>query len=64
MGYDDSHCPCGGRKEPGTMLCADCVAAFKDRKELSDYQDGKLSLEYRRHAAIILLALARGRLRR
>lgn len=64
MAYDDSKCPCGGRKAPGTMLCDDCVAAFKDRKELAEYQDGKLALEYRRHAAMILLALARGRLRR
>lgn len=29
--------------------------------ELREYQDGKLSLEYRRQSAVILVALARRR---
>lgn len=44
------------------MLCDDCIATFADRQELKDYQNGTLTIEYRRHAAIILLALCRRRL--
>ena len=64
MAYDDSQCPCTGKKLPGTMLCDECVSAFADRRELRDYQNGELSMERRRHAALILLSLARGRKRR
>ena len=31
------------------------------RRELAEYQDGKLPLSYRRHAAVILVSLARRR---
>jgi hypothetical protein len=46
------------------MLCEGCVAEFRGsagRRELADYQNAERSLEYRRHAAIILVTLARSR---
>lgn len=63
MSYDDTKCPCGGKKPPSTMLCDECIEAFKDRKELQQYQDNSYTVEFRRHAAIILLTLARKRKR-
>lgn len=63
MSYEDTKCPCGGKKPTQTMLCDECVEHFKDRRELREYQDGTLPLEYRRNAAIILLSLARKRKR-
>lgn len=63
MSYEDTKCPCGGKKPNDTMLCDACVEHLKDRREMSDYQDGDLPIEFRRHAAIILLSLARRRIR-
>ncbi len=62
MSYENSKCPCGGKKPPETMLCQDCIATFAARRELKDYCDDALTLEGRRNAAIILLALSRRRL--
>lgn len=62
MSYEDTHCPCGDKKPTDTMLCDACVEAFKDRKEMATYNSSE-PVEYRRHAAMILLALARGRKR-
>ena len=28
MSYENTSCPCGGRKERETMICADCVTAI------------------------------------
>lgn len=61
MSYENTQCPCGGKKPTQTMLCDDCLEAFKDRKELATFQDTSHGLEMRRHAAIILLSLARRR---
>lgn len=63
MSYEDTKCPCGGKKERQTMLCSECVAAFNDRRELTEYQDGTLPLGYRRNAALILIALSKKRKR-
>ena len=63
MSYEDTNCPCGDNKERDTMLCGTCMEAFKDRREMKTFLDGNEPVEYRRHAAIILLALARGRKR-
>jgi len=63
MSFDNSQCPCGGKKPPGNMLCDECVATFSDRRELKKYKDGTLPTFYRRNAAIILLSLARKRKR-
>jgi hypothetical protein len=60
MSFEDTNCPCGGKKDPATMLCDACMDYLKDRKEMAIFMaDGPV--EYRRHAAIILLSLARGR---
>jgi hypothetical protein len=64
MSFENSNCPCGGKKPNDTMLCDDCVSAFSNRRELAEYQDGKLPLEWRRNAAIILVTLARSRRRK
>jgi hypothetical protein len=32
MSYEDSRCPCGEKKLPGTMLCDACVSALADRR--------------------------------
>ena len=61
MAFDDTRCPCGDKKRPGTMLCDACEAWLSDRREIRDYQDSALDVELRQHAAITLLTLARGR---
>lgn len=61
MSYENQYCPCGGRKERETMLCANCVRDFADRPELQDYQNKNLSFDYRRNAALVLLSLAHQR---
>lgn len=45
------------------MLCDACIAHLAPRRELVEYLDPKLSVEYRRNAAIILVTLARRRKR-
>lgn len=64
MAFSDTRFPCGGRKERETMLCSACVSAFQDRREFSIYQDESYGIDFRRNAAIVILTLARGRLRR
>jgi hypothetical protein len=61
MSYENTNCPCGEKKPTDTMLCDACNAHFADRREMADYQNGGLKVEWRRGAAIILLALARRR---
>ena len=63
MSFDDSKCICGDRKEPGVMLCSACLDALKDRREMAIFKSDD-PVETRRHAAIVLLTLARGRKRR
>lgn len=61
MSYENSKCPCGGRKLTDTMLCDDCekaVAGTFDRREMDD---PKAPRDVRRSAAIRLLAVARRR---
>ena len=64
MSYENTKCPCGGIKQTETMLCPECNAAFWHLKDMTDYQNGALSVMHRRLAAISLLAMARGRKRR
>jgi hypothetical protein len=64
MAFEDKKCPCGNRKQTDTMLCDECNAHFADRKELSEYQDQSLRLDYRRNAAVVLVTLARDRKRK
>ena len=62
MSFENSKCPCGAKKPTDTMLCDECVTHLAHRREMADYQDGKLPVEVRRHAAIILVSLARRRM--
>lgn len=62
MAYDDTNCPCGDRKQTGTMLCDACLDFLKDRRELAEL-NSDASVEWRRQAALILLTLARKRKR-
>jgi len=64
MSYSDEKCPCGGKKQRDTMICADCETAFAERHEMTRYKDETVAIDLRRHAAIILLSLARGRKRK
>ena len=63
MSYDDTNCPCGERKQTQTMLCDACMDFLKEHKSMAVFQSGA-DLDSRRHAATILLSLARGRKRR
>jgi hypothetical protein len=61
MSYEDTNCPCGGKKPTETMLCGDCLAAFAEHPAMRELNDARNSGSSRRHAATILLALARRR---
>lgn len=59
--YEGIICPCGGKKEGGTMLCDACVAAFKEHPSYASIYDKELDVDLRRHAAHTILALAHKR---
>ena len=63
MSYDDTRCPCGDRKPTDTMLCDACVSHLQARREMAIFRSPDDDVQYRRHAAVVLLALARGRKR-
>lgn len=63
MSYEDTNCPCGGKKLRETMLCADCETAFASHPSMKVFKDETYSLDARRHAAIVLLTLSRKRKR-
>lgn len=63
MSYEGTVCPCGGKKQPNTMLCVGCETAFADHPSMAAFKDERRDLETRRHAAMTLLSLARGRKR-
>ena len=59
MSYHDTRCPCGGKKPTDTMLCDNCNQRLSERREMAIFRNEKEDQSYRRHAAIILLSLAR-----
>ena len=61
MSYENTVCPCSGKKEPKTMLCRDCETAFADHPSMKEFKSGT-DREARMHAAMTLLTLARGRI--
>lgn len=61
MSYENTICPCGGKKKPDTLLCAGCLEFFKRRSELRVFKDQREPREYRAQAARILCALAKKR---
>ena len=64
MSYENTACPCGGKKERETMICADCQIAFADTREMKTVNDTTEPPWSRRPAAIRLLAMARRRNKR
>jgi len=58
MSYENTKCPCEGTKPTDTMLCDECLRAFKHRSEMMVFNDPQFSLGYRRNAAIILINLS------
>lgn len=63
MAYEDTNCPCGGKKARETMLCPACQQEFAQRREMAGFQNETAGFEYRRHCAIALLGMARRRSR-
>jgi hypothetical protein len=63
MSYENTSCPCGDKKPTDTMLCDGCETTFADRYETKAMRDTTLPVESRRHAAIVLVTLARSRKR-
>jgi len=61
MSYEGTICPCGDKKPANTMICDSCMTEFKDHPSMTSVLDRNLGAELSRHAAITLLALARGR---
>lgn len=64
MSFEDTKCPCGGKKLTDTMLCSDCETAFKDHPSMKYFNNPAHPIDGRRHAAITLITLARGRKRK
>lgn len=63
MSYEDTKCPCGDKKPTDTMLCDACVEYMKDHPSMVTFRSDA-EIHDRRHAALVLLTLARGRKRR
>ena len=66
MSYENTACPCGGKKERETMICAACadyIEATTAHVDLARYKDEAFSAASRRGMAIRLLTIARGRTR-
>lgn len=66
MSYENTICPCGGKKERETMICAACadyIESTTAHVDLARHGDQAFSVESRRGMAIRLLTLARGRTR-
>ena len=61
MSYENTNCPCGGRKERETMLCSTCVAYTAATIEAAVMSDASRTWQTRRNAAIRLIATARKR---
>lgn len=61
MAYQDTNCPCGGRKIRETMLCQTCVTTLAGKPEMAFMHDSSLTWEQRRSSAIRLIAMARKR---
>lgn len=61
MSYEDTNCPCGGKKPTDTMLCDACELAFVEHPAMKDFNNGSLGTDTRHHAAVILVTLSRKR---
>lgn len=61
MSWENTECPFGGVKERETMLCHECSAELASHPAMAAFQDDETSVQGRRNAAVILVALSRGR---
>jgi hypothetical protein len=64
MSYENTSCPCGGKKERETLICRECavhILATTDGFNLERYQDESFTKEARRNMAMRLLSMARRR---
>ena len=63
MSYENTSCPCGGRKERETMICDPCkaFASITAANDLSLCEDHRIPTATRRAMAIRILAIARQR---
>ncbi len=64
MSYENTQCPCGGKKPTDTMLCDDCETALADHPAMRWFTDRSQPVESRRNAAIVLVTAARQRKRK
>jgi hypothetical protein len=67
MSYENTECPCGGKKERETLICKNCdkhIWETTDRFELDHLNDESFTLEARRGMAVRLLSMARRRNKR
>jgi hypothetical protein len=70
VSYENTECPCGGKKQRETLICEACALHITEmhndsgRFDLSHYQDNTYPQETRRRMAINVLALARRRNKR
>jgi len=61
MAYSDTKCVCGSKKLTDSLLCAECCAKA-DVQDMRAYSDSvTFGRDFRRAAAIRLLAFARRR---
>jgi hypothetical protein len=61
MSYENTSCPCGGRKERETILCRDCQDYTASTIEAAVMNDTTRTWQTRRNAAIRLIAMVRKR---
>lgn len=64
MSFENNLCPCGGKKERETMLCAACESKFAGHPSMAAFKNHDLPVTARRHAAEVLISLARCRNRK
>jgi ribosomal protein L32 len=64
MSYENTECPCGGKKQRETLVCAECERQFADTYEMKSFRDLTEPPWSRRPSAIRLLSMARRRNRR
>ena len=61
MSYENNSCPCGGNKQPQTMICQECRDHLAGNRDLAAIDDITQSIESRRTSAIRILSLSRKR---
>lgn len=61
MSFENTQCPCGGKKQRETMICPACKEYVAATIEAASLDDTRIPWQSRRNAAIRLLSLARNR---